>query len=78
MNLHRMVLTGLLATVCSLPNISLAQSQGYIYGKILLKNGQTFIGQIRWDDQEATWNDVFDAYKADRPYQNLLSTSVCH
>lgn len=52
-----------------------AQSQGYIYGKVTLKNGQTYQGQIRWDNREAMWDHIFDAYKADRPYQNLLSAS---
>ena len=55
------------------PSGSWAQSAGYIYGKVLLKNGQSYQGQLRWDDREAMWSDIFDAYKADRPYQNLLS-----
>ena len=50
-----------------------SQSQGYLYGKVTLKSGQVYQGQLRWEDREAMWNDIFDAYKADPPYRNLLS-----
>lgn len=50
-------------------------AQGYIYGKVVLKNGETYRGQLRWDDEEALWDDIFDAHKYERPMQNLLSPS---
>jgi len=65
-----------LITVCfqllSIPT-TVAQN-GFIYGKVILKNGQTFQGQLRWKNREAMWHHIFDGDKSDRPYQNLLST----
>ena len=41
-----------------------AQSgQGFIYGKITTEDNETFIGQIRWGDEEAFWTDMFNASK---------------
>lgn len=48
-------------------------AQGLIYGKITLKNGATYQGQIRWDNEDALWDDVFSARKYERPSQNLLT-----
>jgi len=48
-------------------------SQGLLYGTITLNNGEEYRGQIRWEDEEATWDDIFNASKYERPMQNLLS-----
>ena len=48
-------------------------SQSLIYGEITLKDGTQYRGQIRWDNEEALWDDVFDAYKSERPTENLLT-----
>lgn len=50
-------------------------SQGVIYGKVSVKNGDEYCGQLRWDNDEALWDDVFDAYKYERPAENLLTAS---
>jgi len=47
--------------------------QGIMYGTISLKNGATYKGQIRWEDEEACWDHMFDAPKHIHPTQNLLS-----
>lgn len=47
--------------------------QGVIYGKITLKDGTVYEGQIRWKNEEALWNDIFDSPKHERPVQNLLT-----
>jgi len=38
---------------------------GYIYGKITLQNGNVYQGVIRWGDEEAFWDDMFNATKYD-------------
>ena len=65
----------LVVLLVGFPNASYTQSKGFLYGTVTLKNGETFKGQLRWDNQEAMWDDIFDAYKADRPYHNLLSSA---
>ncbi len=56
------------------PLFLLAQvEQGIIYGTIKLKNGAQYEGQIRWQKEEAFWDDIFDASKHERPAQNLLT-----
>lgn len=48
-------------------------SQGVIYGAIALKNGQQYEGQIRWENRQALWDDVFEAPKIERATQNLAN-----
>ncbi len=39
--------------------------EGFIYGKITLRNDDTYQGVIRWGKEEAFWDDMFNASKAD-------------
>ena len=47
--------------------------QGVIYGKVILKNGESYQGQLRWSNEEALWDDIFNASKNERPMGHLLS-----
>lgn len=47
--------------------------QGVIYGKIILKNGETYQRQLRWGNEKALWDDIFNASKNERPMRHLLS-----
>jgi len=47
--------------------------QGVIYGKVILKNGESYQGQLRWSNEEALWDDIFNASKNERPMRHLLS-----
>ena len=38
---------------------------GYIYGKITLQNRNVYQGVIRWGDEEAFWDDMFNSTKYD-------------
>lgn len=42
-----------------------AQDQGMLYGTVTTKDDQTITGQIRWDDEEVYWTDLFNAVKKD-------------
>jgi len=40
-----------------------AQDEGFIYGKIITIDDNTYQGQIRWGDEETFWTDMFNAGK---------------
>lgn len=42
---------------------------GYIYGTVETKSGATHTGILRWDDEEAFWDDLFHSTKVERPYE---------
>lgn len=49
------------------------ESSGYIYGTVTTYN-TSYTGQIRWSDEEAYWNDYFNAYKMGDEYlESILS-----
>ena len=43
-------------------------SSGFIYGKVKTRVGKTYTGVIRWGNEEAFWDDHFNANKKDLPY----------
>lgn len=45
-----------------------AGDQGFIYGKITTRNGDTYTGTMRWGKQEYFWDDIFNASKDDNPW----------
>jgi len=42
---------------------------GYIYGTVETRTGATHTGILRWDDEEAFWDDLFHSTKVARPYE---------
>jgi hypothetical protein len=48
--------------------------QGFIYGKITMKDGDVFKGPIRWGKEEAFWHDMFNSAKAGNDYSIYLSS----
>jgi len=47
--------------------------QSLVYGTVLLQNNERYRGQIRWEDEEALWDDIFNAPKTERARQELFS-----
>jgi len=43
--------------------------EGYIYGTVETRNGKTHTGVLRWDDEEAFWDDIFHSAKDKLPYE---------
>ncbi len=37
--------------------------EGLIYGKVVTKSGNAYVGQIRWADEEVFWHDIFNSIK---------------
>jgi hypothetical protein len=46
--------------------------QGYIYGKVTTRSGNSYTGLLRWGTEEAFWDDIFHSYKESRPYADKL------
>lgn len=46
-----------------------ASVEGYLYGTVETKTGVTHTGILRWDDEEAFWDDLFHSAKVERPYE---------
>ena len=44
--------------------------EGYIYGTVETKAGKTHTGVLRWDDEEAFWDDLFHSAKDELPYES--------
>ena len=54
-------------------NESKAQDvEGYIYGRVTTLD-QVYQGQLRWDDEEAFWNDHFNATKIKNEYYDEIA-----
>ena len=41
---------------------------GYLYGTVETRSGSSHTGILRWDDEEAFWDDLFHSGKADLPF----------
>lgn len=50
-----------------------AGDEGFIYGKITMKNNNTYQGVIRWGKEEAFWDDMFNATKEEYSLEDQLS-----
>ena len=45
-----------------------ADPTGFIHGTVKTKSGTTFKGLIRWGNEEAFWDDLFNSSKEETPY----------
>jgi hypothetical protein len=61
------LLGSLLALALALPAAA-ADPQGFIYGEVKMRDGKVYEGQLRWEDEEASWGDFFNGNKEERPY----------
>jgi len=48
--------------------VAAGEEDGFIYGKITTTSGKEYEGFLRWDDEEAFWDDLFHSTKVDLPY----------
>lgn len=49
-----------------------AQDEGYLYGKVTLRNGRIYEGPLRWSDEETFWTDLFNSTKEDDVFEAYL------
>ncbi len=60
---------------------SLAQpvaSDGFIYGTLTLQNGDQHTGFLRWEDEEAYWDDLFHSRQDDLPWIRYADLKDLH
>jgi hypothetical protein len=57
----------LLATAATLP-VAAADNDGFLYGKVTTRDGESYEGRLRWDDEEAFWGDYFNSAKEENPW----------
>ena len=61
-NLLFVYITGICAVL--IPSHTAAQNdEGFIYGRVTTRSGNTYIGQLRWGKEEIFWNDIFNSTK---------------
>ncbi|NIM12440.1 MAG: hypothetical protein GTO45_10025 [Candidatus Aminicenantes bacterium] len=73
-NIGYVVIFVLVSLVVSNPvNADVNTDQGFIYGKITMKNGKTFQGVIRWGTEETFWHDMFNSSKLENEFSHYLS-----
>lgn len=64
----------LLGAMVALGAASMAASQGghdnegFLYGTVTTTSGKAYTGTLRWDDEEAFWDDLFNSAKEDLPF----------
>jgi len=52
-----------------------AEADGALYGTIFTDGGRQYTGVLRWGDEEAFWDDLFNGEKSDLPYLDRLPES---
>ncbi|HVS12646.1 MAG TPA: hypothetical protein VMV46_01885 [Thermoanaerobaculia bacterium] len=45
-----------------------ADTDGFLYGKVTTTTDSTYTGILRWGDEEAFWDDLFNSGKVELPY----------
>jgi hypothetical protein len=73
-NIGEVIIFVLAFLVVSNPvNADVNTDQGFIYGKITMKDGKTFQGVIRWGTEETFWHDMFNSSKLENEFSDYLS-----
>lgn len=80
MNVHRtqiiiaasLVLAAFFVFQGAVDAASQASVEGYLYGTVETKAGKLHTGILRWDDEEAFWDDLFHSVKEELPYEEYI------
>ena len=65
-----------LAFGLALADPRLGSDAGYIYGRIQTRTGESYEGPLRWGDEEAFWDDIFNATKVENENLALIDPQV--
>lgn len=49
-----------------------ASDVGYLYGRVTTVDGDSYTGQLRWGDEEAFWDDIFNSNKIENENLDYL------
>jgi hypothetical protein len=72
---------GLALAALSSPGVDAAEDPaspvaGFIYGTVETRRGAVYTGVLRWDDEEAFWDDLFHSAKRELPYADYAEDPV--
>ncbi|MDA8019234.1 MAG: hypothetical protein MPN21_17475 [Thermoanaerobaculia bacterium] len=57
-----------LGLLMAAPSDAAAGTEGFLYGEVETRSGNTYKGRLRWGDEEAFWGDFFNSSKDERPW----------
>jgi len=63
---------GTARSAASAPSAAAVEPAGFLYGTVETTGGRRYTGVLRWGDEEAFWDDLFNAEKAKLPYIDRL------
>jgi len=52
------------------------ENQGFIYGSVATDRGDTLTGFLRWDNEEAYWDDLFHSYRENITWLDDIDVEV--
>jgi hypothetical protein len=55
----------------AVPPATAAPTEGFLYGRIVTRDGNTYQGRLRWEEEEAFWGDYFNSTKEHNPWVSL-------
>lgn len=50
------------------PALAASGTEGFLYGEVETRSGNTYVGRLRWGKEEAFWGDHFNSSKENRPF----------
>lgn len=73
MNSHacRIPILGLLVTAALAMPAQAHEDDGFLYGRVIAESGTEYEGRLRWGDEEAFWDDLFNSSKSELPWQEM-------
>ena len=63
----------LLAMGLALSGPAFASDVGYLYGRVETRDGNAYVGELRWGDEESFWDDIFNASKVENENLDYVS-----
>ena len=68
--IQKLISAALLIIFCT---STMAQDQGFIYGRVITEDGDEYEGPIRWGKEEVYWSDMFNASKRENKNLDYLT-----
>jgi len=53
-----------------------ASDAGFLYGRVVTVDDDTYTGQLRWGTEETFWDDIFNSSKTENPFTDYLDDEI--
>ncbi len=63
-------LTAVVGLIAGVGAVFASPNDGYLYGAVTTRSGNSYTGLLRWGTEEAFWDDLFQSAKEDLPYRD--------